>query len=51
MTDSLDDFIQEIQHKINEETKEAYGQAAFLRKIGTAPSSLRSRFKQPLMIT
>ena len=31
MTDSLDDFIQEIQHQINEETKEAYGQAAFER--------------------
>jgi len=31
MTDSLDDFIQGIQHQINEETKEAYGQAAFER--------------------
>jgi nitrogen fixation NifU-like protein len=31
MTDSLDDFIKEIQHEINEETKEAYGQVAFER--------------------
>ncbi len=31
MTDSLDDFIQEIQHQINEETRHAYGQVAFER--------------------
>jgi nitrogen fixation NifU-like protein len=31
MTDSLEDFIKEIQHQINEETREAYGQVAFER--------------------
>jgi nitrogen fixation NifU-like protein len=31
MTDSIDDFIQEIQHQINEETREGYGQVAFER--------------------
>ena len=31
MPDSLDVFIKEIQHQINEETKEAYGQVAFER--------------------
>jgi nitrogen fixation NifU-like protein len=31
MTDSLDDFIQEIQYQIHEETREAYGQVAFER--------------------
>jgi len=31
MTDSLDDFIKEIQHQIHEETREAYGQVAFER--------------------
>jgi nitrogen fixation NifU-like protein len=31
MTDSLDDFIQEIQHQIHEETREAYGQVAYER--------------------
>ena len=31
MPDSLDDFIKDIQHQINEETREAYGQVAFER--------------------
>ena len=31
MTDSLDDFIKEIQNQIHEETREAYGQVAFER--------------------
>ena len=31
MTDSLDDFIKEIQHQMNEETRQAYGQVAFER--------------------
>jgi len=31
MTDSLDDFIQEIQHQIHEDTREAYGQVAYER--------------------
>jgi len=31
MTDSLDDFIKEIQYQINEETREAYGHVAFER--------------------
>jgi nitrogen fixation NifU-like protein len=31
MADSLDDFIREIQHQINEETRQAYGQVAFER--------------------
>jgi nitrogen fixation NifU-like protein len=35
MTDSLDDFIKEIQNQINEETREAYGQVAFERWLST----------------
>jgi nitrogen fixation NifU-like protein len=31
MTDSLDDFIKEVQDRINEETREAYGHVAFER--------------------
>jgi nitrogen fixation NifU-like protein len=31
MTDSLDDFIKEVQDQINEETRKAYGQVAFER--------------------
>jgi nitrogen fixation protein NifU and related proteins len=31
MSDSLDDFIKELQHQIDEETREAYGQVAFER--------------------
>jgi len=31
MTDSLDDFIRELQEKIHAETKEAYGQAVYER--------------------
>lgn len=31
MTNSLDDFIKGIQHQINEETRQAYGQVAFER--------------------
>jgi len=31
MTDSLDDFILEIQHQIHEETRKAYGKVAFER--------------------
>jgi nitrogen fixation NifU-like protein len=31
MTDSIDDFIREITHQINEEMREAYGEVAFER--------------------
>ena len=34
MTDSLDDFIKEIQREIHEETRKAYGKVAFERWLG-----------------